>query len=417
MKKQLGVVTLMITGLLLVVALIVTLGAYKTSLYEIKRAQNEVEARKTYWVLEGGVECGLAQFIPTLSVPAEPKTCDSAINITPSFAVDAITKEVVLSAKMSSHEVSRRFIPSSNNLKPGAIQSTGSFVVNSSVNISTPDPGDKLEDGRWDCTAVRFGGSFKANGAITNSGVIHGISPYEGFEHNNKDCAEMTVVSANCSSDTDPTCLKQDFKKDTELDVFKDFFGVDASYHNSIRDSGEFTVIELKSASESAGPKQCGSKIINSLNTDNLKIWIEGSCVISSDELGSIKTALNPAGGTKKAMTLVVHEGLLALHGATAINGVVFHFNQDFSPTKSAWDALELADSAVAHFPEDYGSAAYYQGGSFNISGGVFFDYPKASHASLFRDSLSFHYNRDVIRDAQGSSSLFTWKKGAWRDF
>lgn len=417
MKKQSGVIALMTTSLLLVVALVLTMGAYKTSLYEIKRAQNEIEARKTYWSLEGGVECGLAQFVPTLSVPAEPTKCDSAINITPSFKIDALTEEVILSAKVSSHEISRRFIPSSSSLKPGAIQSTSSFVVNSSVNISTPDPGNKMEDGRWDCTAVRFGGSFKANGAITNSGVIHGVSPYEGFEHNNKDCAEMTVVSANCSSEANSACLKQDFKKDTELDVFKDFFGVDASYHNSIRDNGEFSVIELKVATENAGPKSCGSKIIESLNTDNLKIWIEGSCVISSDELSTIKTALNPKEGPKKAMVLVVHDGLLALHGSTSLNGVVFHFNYDFSPTKSAWDALELADSAVAHFPNDYGSAAYYQGGSFNISGGVFFDYPKTSHVSLFRDSLSFHYNRDVIRNAQGSSSLFTWKKGAWRDF
>ncbi|GAL23739.1 hypothetical protein JCM19239_7693 [Vibrio variabilis] len=129
------------------------------------------------------------------------------------------------------------------------------------------------------------------------------------------------------------------------------------------------------------------------------------------------KVGTQPTGLEKKAITLVVHDGLFALQGAATLDGVVFHFNYDFSPSEEAWKTLDLADSAVAHFPDDYGLAAYYQGGSFNITGGVFFDYPDSSHVSLFRDSLSFHYNRDVIRQAQTTTSLFTWKKGAWRDF
>ncbi|GAL23741.1 hypothetical protein JCM19239_7695 [Vibrio variabilis] len=99
MMKQSGVVTLMTTGLLLVVGLIVTMGAYRAALYEIKRAQNEVESRKAYWQAEGGVECGVAQFIPTLTMPESVTTCDAGIEIVPSFTLDESTQEIILLLK------------------------------------------------------------------------------------------------------------------------------------------------------------------------------------------------------------------------------------------------------------------------------------------------------------------------------
>ncbi|GAL23740.1 hypothetical protein JCM19239_7694 [Vibrio variabilis] len=118
-------------------------------------------------------------------------------------------------------------------------------MAKSAVNITTPDPGSKLEDGKWDCTAVRFGGRFTANASITNSGVVHGNLPYQGFVHNEKDCVEKTIVNGSCSSDSQPQCLLSDFKKDSELNIFKDFFGVEPQYHDSVRDSGDFHIIDL----------------------------------------------------------------------------------------------------------------------------------------------------------------------------
>ena len=79
MMKQSGVVTLMTTGLLLIVGLIVTMGAYRATLSEIKPAQNEVASRKAYWQPDGGGVCGLAQFIPKLTMPHFVTTCDGGI--------------------------------------------------------------------------------------------------------------------------------------------------------------------------------------------------------------------------------------------------------------------------------------------------------------------------------------------------
>lgn len=56
-----GLATLLVTALLLIVVLLVTLGASKTLLYQIKRAQNEVKARQDFWQAEGGLECAFSK--------------------------------------------------------------------------------------------------------------------------------------------------------------------------------------------------------------------------------------------------------------------------------------------------------------------------------------------------------------------
>lgn len=415
-SAQGGVVTLLTTCLLLIVALVVTLGGYKSTFYEIKRTQNEVASRQTHWKAEGAVECGVAQYMIGRTIPPLVTACDSTFNVVPEIILDPANNEVMIIATVQQRRVSRRFMRAGGNLQSGAIQSSSSFVVNSSINISTPDPGLELDDD-WDCTAVRFAGSFNSASSIVNSGVIHGMSPYAGFEHKNKDCVEKTVVSVPCSSDSEPICLRSDFKQDEQLNVFKDFFGVDPQYHNLVRDNGEFTVVDLSLGLEGSNATNCGTKIIEQLESGNFAIWVEGSCAISGDELDSLNKLLNPGDSNRKSLSLVVHEGLMSLGGAAEIQGVVFHFNYDFIPTQEAWKDLNIADGAVDHFPTKYGSAAYYQGGAFSIKGGVFFDYPSKEHLSLFRDSLSFHYNRDVVQHTQNTVSVFSWKKGSWRDF
>ncbi|WP_233263839.1 hypothetical protein [Vibrio vulnificus] len=48
-----GAATLLVTSVLLIAALMATLGSYKTLFYQIKRAQNEVLSRQSYWKAEG----------------------------------------------------------------------------------------------------------------------------------------------------------------------------------------------------------------------------------------------------------------------------------------------------------------------------------------------------------------------------
>ncbi|MCG6471069.1 hypothetical protein K6U25_14505, partial [Vibrio parahaemolyticus] len=57
MKKQQGAAALLVVSVLLVAALMMSLGSYKSLFYQIKRANNQIEARQEHWRAEGGLEC------------------------------------------------------------------------------------------------------------------------------------------------------------------------------------------------------------------------------------------------------------------------------------------------------------------------------------------------------------------------
>ena len=61
--KQHGVVTLLITSVLLLGALVVTLGSYRSIFHQVKVAQNEVQGRQAHWRSEGGLECTYAYLL------------------------------------------------------------------------------------------------------------------------------------------------------------------------------------------------------------------------------------------------------------------------------------------------------------------------------------------------------------------
>lgn len=56
-QNQWGVMTLLMTSILLIAALALTLGSYKTTFFQIKTVQNEIKSRQAYWLAEGGLEC------------------------------------------------------------------------------------------------------------------------------------------------------------------------------------------------------------------------------------------------------------------------------------------------------------------------------------------------------------------------
>ncbi|MDN4733952.1 hypothetical protein QYZ42_14835 [Vibrio parahaemolyticus] len=52
MKKQQGAAALLVVSVLLVAALMMSLGSYKSLFYQIKRANNQIEARQEHWRAE-----------------------------------------------------------------------------------------------------------------------------------------------------------------------------------------------------------------------------------------------------------------------------------------------------------------------------------------------------------------------------
>ncbi len=414
-KYQRGAIALMMTSILLSLALMLFIAMYKTTFYEIKRAQNEIDSRQSFWLAEGGVECAIAQFFPLKTLPANILACDQTLLVTSKLWLDSTTGDVVVSATSGNQKVSRRFALAESTLKSGAIQTSASMKFKSSVVINTPDPGREADEG-WECTAFRVKGHLSATGALENKGLSTGPKPSEEFVSHKK-CLEeyVTKISGSCSSLSEPKCFAHDIVQDDQLSVFEDFFGVSREQHDVVRTNGIFSEINLESQTVTGEwmGKDCGAEILKQLRQGNLHLWINGSCVISKSHLTDIKALSEASDG----ITLLVHEGIFAMQGAVTIKGVLFHFNQDFEPSIARWQQLGIADSLGANFSEEQELAVYYQEGSFEITGGAFFDYANTEHLALFNDSLSFQYNQDVITHSSSAGASYRWKKGTWRDF
>lgn len=61
MRNQKGVVVLMTTHVLIIVALLISLTFSKMAFFQVKRVHNDIEKRTKYWLAEGGKECAFAQ--------------------------------------------------------------------------------------------------------------------------------------------------------------------------------------------------------------------------------------------------------------------------------------------------------------------------------------------------------------------
>ncbi|MFA0350859.1 hypothetical protein AB4486_28550, partial [Vibrio sp. 10N.222.55.C6] len=82
----------------LVTALMLTFGSYRSVFYQIKRSQNEVEARKQHWEAEGGLECGFTYIVnqKLQSIPNNLATVCNSYSFS-SLNADFTNPEILLS--------------------------------------------------------------------------------------------------------------------------------------------------------------------------------------------------------------------------------------------------------------------------------------------------------------------------------
>ncbi|MDF2154222.1 hypothetical protein [Vibrio sp. CAU 1672] len=410
--RESGIATLLVTGVLLMVTLVVVLGAYRGVFFQIKRAQNEVKSRQQHWLAEGAIECGWAQYKALNSVPVTVTDCGSGFGTIPEFTATANGYQVSSAVEGA---LLRKEILVGGNLGFGAMQSSADVYFHSSATFSTPDPGELGADG-WECVALRYKNRFYS-AVVDNKGVIHGESPYPDFSNPaSQDCANV-AGNDHLSSSVGGTGAGKDFVHDETVKPFESFFGVKAEEHNKVRDNGTFRV--LSAAGTAHVLPDCGTKLTNQINSGNHHLWVEGSCEISSAEYNDLVAATQNTNG----VTVMVHDGLFSVmgppsSGATTDNfrGVIFHFNYDYTPTLSDWSGL-VADGYVNHVPsvfeESYRTiAAYYQHGSFTVSGGQYFD--MEGQAALFFDSLDFRYSKAIIDNSRNANVVPRWKQGSW---
>ncbi|MGF1754579.1 hypothetical protein L4C33_13390 [Vibrio makurazakiensis] len=408
--KQQGAISLLVTSVLLIATLMVTLASYRSTFYQIKRANNEVDARQQHWKAEGGLECGFTQFKQANSLPATVAPCYSTNSLIPTFT--AVSSGYEVSAVVGSTHLARTLM-FGGALASGAMQSSADVYFYSSTTFSTPDPGVLSSDG-WECVALRYRNRYHYS-SLDNKGVVHGVPPYSTFQNpSGADCSNVPGNDHLSYGDGN------DFIQDSTVKPFESFFGVPVADHNDIRDEGSFVVLNGSGLPKTLA--NCGQVLASQINSGNHHLWIEGGCEITQAQYNNLIDATAATDG----VTILVHDGLMSIMGkpstgatSNQLKGVLFHFNFEYSPSPADWASFD-ANTYLNHVPsvieESYRTiASYYQHGAFTVSGGQYFDAP--NQAAVFYDSLDFRFNKDVIDNSRSEFSNINWQKGSWNDF
>lgn len=422
MNKQQGAAALLVVSVLLVAALIMSLGSYKSLFYQIKRANNQIEARQEHWRAEGGLECfySLVQHStsPSAAVPLIASQCETPLNL---HQLSIVSPERVISqtSETGSRVVEKQLV-SSRARASGALKSSSDLYIVAGSTFSTPDPG-KFKGAGWECVAIRYRNGFFARGSTSNKGVVHGSAPYNGFDNQGKDCLATNKTVTNL-----PSGYREDFVQDSNLDPFFDTFRESRSDWNAVKTSWNFTAIDFNDTANRI-VTDCGKKVADEIKAGKTRIWVTGSCEFSSitvDNDGNTITSgiehLNNAFDATgdKPVLLVVHDGIFAVHGSLTFPGMLYQLTTNsLSGLEAHWNLFEAKDhfGEAAHFPTlDLDNVVYLQRGSFSFSGGQVLDSP--GYSAYFVNSLDFAYNRDNLDEVIDPILKYRWKKGSWND-
>ncbi|CAG19123.1 hypothetical protein [Photobacterium profundum] len=431
MKSQKGMATLLITTMLLVVSLLFSLASYKNAFYQIKRTQNEVLARQAHWLAEGGLECAFAKAVSVGGVPIDFNECDT-LGLD-SLSIDSATPQIITAIKLGAEIKKAIRLPGSGT--SGAIKSTSNIYFAGGASMY-PDPGKSAGNNKWECTALRYSNLLKVFGTIESKGLIKATPPYTGFPTTpTQSCLSSHHTTGVIGNYNIPSGLKSDFKQHPTLKPFYDLFDVPREQWLDVMYLEEFVRVgtslpDTKPSSASLMPLpsfngKCGAKIKDAISNKKDLIWVYGGCHLSEAELTNIDTAIANTAGVS-GIILVIQDGIFSTKGSHHFKGMIFHFISSakaYSPSETDWTLTENYSNLkglVDYVPDtvpDIGIAdvSYYQDGSFNPAGGYVMDAPDTY--AVFRSSMAFIYNRDLIEEPLKKLKKIKWLEGSWHDF
>ncbi|MGR5064248.1 hypothetical protein [Photobacterium sp. DNB22_13_2] len=428
-RKQHGMMSLLITAIMLVAALMMTLGASRTVFYQIKRADNELAERKAYWAAEGGLECAFTK----ASVDLDPAMLDDSTYPgylaseckTPlglsilKFQLSGMNYDVIseYSTQGIKKQLAKRMAFDAS--APGALKSTADLYIYGSSVFSTPDP-TVLGPSGWQCVAINYQRNLTSLAGATNQGILHGAAPYQGFDSQGFDCASTHMT--NVSSDSG---YRADFVQTTGLDPFFDMFKRDKSEWNAVRIDTEwgFSTIHASKTVPISGVdygivENCGEKIASKVEVGVSHIWVEGSCELTSGAGGGVEKLSEAFTSMNNPSTfLMIHDGIFSVQGSLSFPGMLYHLTTGFTPVEALWDEFEASSyfGNYLHFPTlTKGNTVYFQRGSFAFSGGQILD--TESYDAYFDQSLNFAFNKNNIDDVTIVLPP-VWIEGSWHDF
>lgn len=425
---QKGFVTLLITSVLLVCALIVSLGYSRSVFHQLKVAQNEVAARQSHWRAEGGLECYYSKVKQANSLPTTVTDCEAQ-------GVDSITTSLAgnhntVQSQSGSVVVSKTVVVPTSRAS-GAIQSTSNLLFHSTFE-STPDPTKNSASG-WECTVIRYNLDLKFL-SLHNKGFVSTVPPYAGFPSGQSCHSDYSTFHTS----TLPA-LENDFQQDLFQTPFLDLFQVpreewfdimEAEYvgrvPSTLEDAdGALGVERREDLPYPSYVTNCEQQIRDQI-ADNKKniVWVYGGCEFTDTGVQNINTAVANLPLEQQGLIVVVHNGILSSVGGVSFEGMLYHLITDSSTLSvSDWaltgNEVELY-SLIDYTPDLYptvsvSDVSYYQRGSFHPKGGFIMDAP--STYAVFGGALDLIYNRDMIENPIKHFNKYRWLRGSWNDF
>ncbi|WP_087024277.1 hypothetical protein [Thaumasiovibrio subtropicus] len=415
-SRQRGMMSLMITGMLLIGALLFSLGSAKTVFYQVKRAQNEIEARKAHWGAEGGLECVFATANSSNKPPSDATlisdcnslSSDLSINVTVGLDDYTVDSKV---AGIRNESTNQRKIVTGSRVMKGAIQTAADLVFNGDVDIF-PDVSGPHPAGDYKCLAVVYKSQVSYNPSVTtNRFTVENPKtdgPYEDFSGSCHSDYKTTLTTASDTTSTPPGSsgseFKNDFLKDPNLDPFESFFKASKADIADVR-SG----YEVRSSTPSSNCKEIIEEAFSE-SSDN-KVWIQGHCDIGG-------TGIMTGDHTPK--TLVIENGLFGSWGVSEFHGAIYHlvdvtkppFN-DASSLASTWEIMKSHAQYKDYLALSSGTTVYMDGGAFYPEGGAVFDSPGGQ--VVIHGSYSLSYNSE--KNGEEGQRAYDWVKGSWNDF
>ncbi|MEZ9318790.1 MULTISPECIES: hypothetical protein [unclassified Vibrio] len=432
--KQNGAVTLLLVSILLIGVLIVSLGSFKTTFYQIKRAQNEVQARKEHWTAEGGLECGLSVIIENSSTAIPGDLLDSCSNKLSSLDKSSDNANILVStANRTSINKEIRF---SNDSGLGAIQAISALeIISEDIMDIDPELSETSNNGVYECVAVRFFDSVihtkGTGGSLTTvSNPENAPADFSACKDAVTDLSESATITA---SGSDPSgAFMSDYVHDTNLNGFENYFGVKKTTDNiNALKSNEYEVINLLETDSHGNTvhvdfdsntnkyvgKECSTRINDAFSAGKTKVWVIGDCVVWHPAINIVDSA-----GTITPRSLVVENGIFANGNASVLDGAFYHLN-DMSVFKDASGAEKNTDFLADSWDKlpatmDYSllveeNSTYIANASFFPKGGIFLD--SIGGLSTIKGSMNLDYRGEY--NPHDEPVEIQWKKGSWSDF
>ncbi|MCD9545043.1 hypothetical protein GLP24_09305 [Photobacterium carnosum] len=449
--QQSGMTTLLITSMLLIVALLFSLASYKNLFYQIKRTQNEVLARQAHWAAEGGLECGFVELKQKNIRPTDPtfsKKCtvlapisELSIGYSP-LTIDQPEYELIshYSNAVIKHDVSKSInyggVGISSTLETSAsVELTGSqhFVPNKTNSIAA--------DGKYKCRSIISGGTVTFTASESGGDEHFFTLDYDGKGHASGPAVSYPgyssgVVPFICNNNyksnyfdvnkpiNNATNVKGgDILENQTTNIFKNIFGKEISDADSVKEEfrkDPLGIVLGESLSEKTADGwviNCSDKVKVAYNNDIRRFWINGSCALTGDILGSKNFDTND-----EAIQLVIFNGLFTVNALPYIDGLIYQYIEPSFNIRDGWEDFfdsntsigvgtgELLKDDIINGKHD--NMALYTYTSLTLDGGIGIDAP--NRTIKFFGAIIPAYNEG--KSGKYLSNL-SWQQGSWHDF